>query len=41
MTLVLVCAKGLFGHECLRQALDDTRINVVVAQTRRALAAHI
>lgn len=41
MTLVLICAKGLVGHEFLKQALDDPRINVVVAQTRRALAAHI
>ncbi|MGA3797821.1 NAD-dependent dehydratase [Pseudomonas fluorescens] len=40
MKLVLVGATGLVGREVLKQALDDPRISLVVAPTRRALAAH-
>lgn len=38
MKLVLVGATGLVGREVLKQALDDPRISLVVAPTRRALA---
>lgn len=41
MTLVLIGATGLDGREVLKQALDDPRISLVVAPTRRALTAHI
>jgi len=40
MKVVLVGATGLVGREVLKQALDDPRIRLVVAPTRRALAAH-
>ncbi|MGF6512952.1 uncharacterized protein YbjT (DUF2867 family) [Pseudomonas sp. BT76 TE3572] len=40
MKLVLVGATGLVGCELLKQALDDPRISLVVAPTRRPLAAH-
>ncbi|VVO73837.1 NAD-dependent dehydratase [Pseudomonas fluorescens] len=40
MKLVLVGATGLVRCEVLKQALDDPRISLVVAPTRRALAAH-
>jgi uncharacterized protein YbjT (DUF2867 family) len=40
MKLVLVGATGLVGREVLKQALDDPRISLVVAPTRRALTAH-
>lgn len=40
MKLVLVGATGLVGREVLKQALDDPRISLVVAPTRRTLTAH-
>lgn len=40
MKLILVGATGLVGREVLKQALDDPRISLVVAPSRRALAAH-
>lgn len=40
MKLIFVGATGLVGREVLKRALDDQRISLVVAPTRRALAAH-
>lgn len=40
MKLILVAATGLVGREVLKQALDGPRISLVVAPTRRSLAAH-
>lgn len=41
MKLVLIGATGLVGSEALKQALDDSRISLVVTPNRRALTAHI